>query len=279
MMLLILAWAQNPPLPEGVKAVRDVEYARIGEVALKLDLYVPAKPGPLVVWIHGGGWRGGDKRACPLLWMAGEGYTVASVNYRLTDQAIFPAQIHDCKGAIRWLRAHAGEHGYTAERVGVGGGSAGGHLVALLGTTGGVKELEGDVGGNVEHPSRVEAVLDLFGPADFSAFSDSSARAARPDSPEALLLGGTIKEKGELARLASPAAHVGEGDAPILILHGTEDPTVPVSQSKLLHAAYQKAKLDSTLELIDGAKHGGPAFGDEKRRGLIKAFFDRTLKR
>jgi acetyl esterase/lipase len=221
----IAALAQGAPLPQGVRALRDLEYAKIGATSLKLDLYLPEKPGPLVVWIHGGGWRAGDKRQCPLTFLAAEGYAVASVNYRLTDAAVFPAQIHDCKGAIRWLRARSGEHGYDAARVGVGGGSAGGHLAALVGTSGGVAELEGDVGGNRERSSRVQAVLDLFGPSDFTAFVAASERAARPDSPEALLLGGPVAEKKELARLAGPVTHVGEGDPPILILHGSKDPT------------------------------------------------------
>lgn len=263
---------------EGVKALLDLEYAKVGERSLKLDLHLPAKPGPLVVWIHGGGWRGGDKKQVPLKFLTESGYAVASVNYRLSDAAIFPAQIHDCKAAIRWLRARAKDHGYDATRVGVGGGSAGGHLVALLGTSADVKELEGDVGGNLDQSSRVQAVLDLFGPADFHAFVMSSERAAKTDSPEALLLGGPVSEKKELAKLASPVTHVGEGDAPILILHGTDDPVVPASQSKLLHEAYTKAKLDSKLELLEGSKHGGPEFNDAKRRAMIREFFDRHLK-
>jgi acetyl esterase/lipase len=154
---------QAPPVP-GVRALRNVEYARVdGNRPLYLDLYLPEKPAaptPLVVWIHGGGWVGGSKNNCPPLSMVSKGFAAASVEYRFADVAPFPAQIHDCKGAIRFLRANAAKYNLDPNRIGAWGASAGGHLVALLGTGVAVKELDGNVGGNLEYSSRVQAVCD-----------------------------------------------------------------------------------------------------------------------
>ena len=124
---------------------------------LLLDLYLSTKAKirqPVIVWIHGGGWSKGSKNGCPAIPLSAEGYNVVSINYRLTDEASFPAQIDDCKGAIRWVRANANKYGFDPDRIGVWGSSAGGHLVALLGTSGGVKEVEGDVGDNETFSSR-----------------------------------------------------------------------------------------------------------------------------
>lgn len=157
-LVAMLAWASlavaqdrpkqpaPPRLPKGVQAVRDLPYVESGHDRNRLDLYLPEKAEgrlPLVVWIHGGGWLAGSKDNCKALMMATKGYVVASINYRLSQHAVFPAQIEDCKGAIRWLRAHADKYHIDPKHVGVWGGSAGGHLVALLGTSGGVKDLEG----------------------------------------------------------------------------------------------------------------------------------------
>ncbi len=153
----------------GMKFLRDVPYIEDGHERHLLDLFLPAKAAgrlPLVVWIHGGGWQAGSKEGCPAQWLVGKGYVVASINYRLSQHAVFPAQIEDCKAAIRWLRAHSAEYAIDPDRIGVFGGSAGGHLVALLGTTGNVKDLEGN-GGNLDQSSRVQCVVDWYGPTDF----------------------------------------------------------------------------------------------------------------
>src|SRR5687768_12543691 len=165
--------ARRMPLPAGTQTKYDLPYVENGKSSQSLDLFIPAgatadKPLPLVVWIHGGGWRQGDKARCLALPLLAHGYAVASINYRLSGEAQFPAQIHDCKAAIRWLRANAKEHGIDADRIGVWGSSAGGHLVALLGTSGDVKELEGELG-NAGVSSRVQAVCDFFGPAELSS--------------------------------------------------------------------------------------------------------------
>jgi len=270
-------------VPEGVKALRDVEYARADGTSLLLDLYVPEegpdKALPLVVWIHGGGWRAGSKEGCRALPLAGEGYVVASINYRLTHEAVFPAQIFDCKAAIRWLRAHAQEYHIDPDRVGVWGSSAGGHLVALLGTSGDVKALEGDLG-NPEQSSRVQAVCDWFGPTDFLTMRQQASErrrrldAARP-SAELQLIGGTIDERRGLAVLASPVTYVSEDDPPFLIAHGDSDPVVPVQQSQLFHDALKKAGVDSALLVLEGQGHGFRSRGPHE---AAVAFFERTLR-
>jgi acetyl esterase/lipase len=275
--------AQSAPTPAGVEVLRDVEYAKVGETSLKLDLYLPKrgegepKPG-LIVWIHGGGWAGGNKSGNPMAWLTGHGYAMASIAYRFSDVAKFPAQVHDCKGAIRWLRANADKHGFDATRIGVSGASAGGHLAALLGTSGDVKELEGDVGGNLDHSSRVQAVVDYCGPTDFELFAQTADWINRPNSLVANLLGGVVAEQTQQARAASPAHHVGEGDAPLFAIHGDRDPLVPVTQAVRLHERYQAAGLKSSLDVIPGVGHVGAEFWDARRRGLIERFFEESLK-
>lgn len=177
---------------------KDLEFANVDGHSLKLDLYLPAevKDAPLVVWIHGGGWSGGSKNGCPISWLTDDGYAVASISYRLTDKAIFPAQIHDCKAAIRWLRANAEKFGYSTAKVGVSGSSAGGHLAALVGTSGDVKELEGTVGGNLDQSSRVDAVVDFYGATDFVLRSKTQPhRANKEGSVVYRLLGGGADQK------------------------------------------------------------------------------------
>ncbi len=180
-------------IPDGVDVIRGIEYAKAGEHSLKLDVYTPsAKPGtdkpaplPVIIWIHGGGWESGTRSACPAAQLVPHGYAAVSISYRFSQVAPYPAQIHDCKAAVRWVRAHAKEHNIDPARIGVWGASAGGHLVALLGTSGGDAELEGSIGGNVEHSSRVQAVCNWFGPTDLiklcrMAGGETAAEAALP---------------------------------------------------------------------------------------------------
>ncbi len=274
-----------PRLPEGTKAYRDLEYVKGGHERNKLDLYVPEKsPGPLpvIVWIHGGAWLSGDKNNPPALLFVTRGYAVASINYRLSQHAKWPAQIEDCKAAIRWLRANATKYHLDSEHIGVWGASAGGHLVALLGTAGDVKELEGK-GGNTEQSSRVQAVIDWFGPSDFMTIAgqappDSRIDHAAADSPEAKLLGGRIQDNKDKAAKASPVAYVNKKAAPFLIIHGNKDNVVPYAQSVELAEALKKAGVEVTLKKIEGAGHGGPQFNSAENRKLIVDFFDKHLK-
>ncbi|MBI5381649.1 MAG: alpha/beta hydrolase [Opitutae bacterium] len=273
------AGAIPPAVAEKFQIERDVVYAEPAGHPQKLDLFVPksgAGPFPLIVWIHGGGWQNGSK-ANPggALRLSGGDYAVASIDYRLTHVAIFPAQIEDCKAAIRWLRTHAAQYRLDPERIGVWGSSAGGHLVALLGVTGETKEF--DVGAHLDVYSRVQAVCDYYGPADLTRFGGGEYMS-RPDSPEAKLLGGQPQENLEKAKRASPIAYVASTAAPMLIVHGTADPVVPVAQSQWFYDALKAAKADAQLHLIPNAKHGGPEFGTPEVTGKIRAFFDLHLR-
>jgi acetyl esterase/lipase len=266
----------------GIKAMRDTEYAKVGNKSLLLDLYVPEKadaPLPLIVWIHGGAWLGGDKAGGPAMPQLKRGYAVASINYRLSQEAIFPAQIHDCKAAIRWLRAHAKENNLDPKRVGVWGSSAGGHLVALMGTSGDVKELEGDEG-NLDQSSRVQAVCDWFGPTDFCqmaahALPDSKLDHDAAGSPESKLIGGPIQENKDKVAKANPIPYVSKDDPPFLIMHGDKDPLVPHHQSEILAEALRKAGVQVTFETVKGAGHG---FGGPEVIKTVEEFFDKHLK-
>jgi acetyl esterase/lipase len=234
------------------------------------------KPLPMIVWVHGGAWLAGSKEgAGPALAFVRKGYAVASINYRLSQHARFPAQIEDCKAAIRWLRANAKSYGLDPDHIGVWGASAGGHLVALLGTSGDVKDLEGK-DGPADQSSRVQAVVDWFGPTDVTKMGGSHDG---PDSPESKLLGGPVQENREKAERANPIAYVSNDDPPFLILHGDRDATVPFSQSELLEEALRKAGVDVTFRPVKGAGHGGREFSSEENRKLVEEFFDKHLKK
>ncbi|HYO84429.1 MAG TPA: alpha/beta hydrolase [Bryobacteraceae bacterium] len=265
----------------GAAEHRDLVFSKTPQKDLALDLYVPdgvSKP-PLVVWIHGGAWRTGSKAEPPALFLITKGYAVASISYRLSQDAIFPAQIRDCKSAIGWLRAHADMYGYDASRVGVWGASAGGHLAALLGTSGGVAELEAR-NGSTPLSSRVHAVVDYFGPTDLPAMSKFPGKMDHdaPDSPESQLLGGPVQQKKDKAARANPITYVSRDDPPFLIVHGDADPLVPMNQSELLDAALRTAGVPVTFRRLSGAGHGGPQFETPEILDQITRFFDAHLK-
>jgi acetyl esterase/lipase len=270
------------PVSEGVRTLRNLEYACVGERPLLLDLYMPeSAPGPLplIVWVHGGAWLGGDKSDCPAVPWTRLGYAVASIGYRFSGEAIFPAQIEDCKAAVRWLRAHSGEYGLDPHRFGAWGASAGGHLVALLGTAAHVREWE-SVGEHREVSSGVQAVCDWFGPSDLTEMSafPSVIDHDAPDAAEALLIGGPVQQNKEKAARANPITYVTPDAPPFLIQHGDRDDIVPINQSELLYAALREASVEVTYDVIEGAGHGGPEFGSERVLGAVQEFFDRQLK-
>jgi len=252
----------------------NIAYVPNGSERQKLDLYLPATGTnlPLIVWIHGGAWMEGSKEKPPGLGFLRHGFALASINYRLSQDAIFPAQLMDCKAAIRWLRAHASENGIDPSRIGVWGASAGGHLVALLGTTGDVKEF--DAGENSGVSSRVQAVCDWFGPTDFT----KDPEADTPDSPIVRLLGGSIAKNIQKAQSANPISYITKDDPPFLIMHGEKDPVVPLAQSQLLADALQKAGVHVTLHVVPGAGHGGPEFRAPEERERLFVFFLKNLK-
>lgn len=264
-----------------VERHQDLVYAEIDGHQLHLNLFVPKnvmRP-PLVVYIHGGSWRAGSYQKCSIDWLAEEGFAVASIAYRFSDVARFPAQIHDCKGAIRWLRAQADRYGYDAARIGVAGSSAGGHLAVLLGTSGGVADLEGDVGGNLDQSSRVAAVVDYFGPTDFVLRGKTHhARANAPESGTYQLLGGAAVDDDDRARRASGVTYVTADDPPLLILHGDKDKTVYMDQSESIRDAYLKAKLPVELIVVPGGGHGGAAFQSKDNRRRVREFLNGRLR-
>lgn len=262
----------------------DLEYARVGDRSLRLDLYLPdegARPLPLIVYIHGGAWRAGDKAHPRALRTIAEGYAVASVGYRLSHEAIFPAQIHDCKAAVRWLRANAATYGLDPYRFAAWGESAGAHLAALLGVSAGVPEIEGTLG-HPEQPSAVSAVCGWFGPSDFLRMNDIPGVQDHdaPDSPESQLIGAPIQTRPDLVARANPITYVRRTAPPFLLMHGTADRVVIPSQSELLHAALIEAGVSSTLILLGGLSHGFP--GEHGRWGeifgYVSAFFRATLR-
>ena len=272
------------PVASSVKGAEptqaDVVYATLDGRDLTLDLYLPKqeeKP-PLVVYIHGGSWRTGSHNKCLTSWLCDEGFAVASISYRFSQEAVFPAQIHDCKAAVRWLRGHASEFGYDATRIGVAGTSAGGHLALLMGTTGGVNEYEGTIGGNADQSSSVQAVADFYGPTDFILRSKNQPAKTEPeDSPVCQLIGGPVSENENQARFASPVYQVSEGDAPLLIIHGDKDTTVYLDQSQRMEETYRKAGLEVALEVVPGAGHGGEAYSAPDLRKIVAAFFKKHL--
>lgn len=254
------------------KVLRDMEYVPSGHERNRLDLYLPDQAGlplPVIVWVHGGGWRGGDKASCPVSSFATNGYAVAAINYRFSQHAIFPAQIYDCKAAIRWLRANAGKYGLDSEDIGAWGSSAGGHLVALLGTTTNAKDFDGP-GGHADQSSRVQAVVDWYGPTDFLTVGAKDTRAS--------LLGGDAQAVRERAIQASPMTYVTGAAAPFLIMHGDEDKTVPLAQSQVFAEALRAAGADVTLVILPGAGHGGAEFASPVNLNRVEQFFAKHLK-
>jgi arylsulfatase len=267
-------------LPPGVKRTANVKYSTPPTGALLLDLYLPEKPAarplPVVLWIHGGGWKAGSKENCPLVWLAAEGHAVVSIDYRLTYAATWPAQLDDSRAAIRWVRDNAATYGLDASRVAVAGGSAGGHLAAVVGT------LAAPAGETTS--SRVNAVIDLYGPSDLPTMPPnvpgptvSEADLAKANG--AKLLGGIVRDRPELARQASALYHVSADDPPFLILHGDRDPQVPLEQSQRLHAKLQAAGVSSELRVLPGAGHGGKEFSAPEIKEAIRAFLQRALAR
>jgi acetyl esterase/lipase len=273
-------------LPDTVKLEADIPYAGTDNPRQRLNLLLPKtprddKPLPVIVYIHGGAWLGGDRAGGHgklAAYVADGEYAGVSVGYRLTNDAIWPAQIHDCKAAIRWVRANAKKYNLDPDKIGVVGESAGGHLVALLGTSGGNKDLEGDLGAYKDVSSRVQCVVDQFGPADILAMKDGRSSIAHdaPSSPEGKLLGGRVSEKKDAAKAASPVTYVAADNPPFLIIHGNKDPLVPYSQSEKLSELLKKAKVDCCFVTVDGAGHGG--FRNPEVQKRERQFFDKYLR-
>ncbi|GAB4110368.1 MAG: hypothetical protein Fur005_01860 [Roseiflexaceae bacterium] len=265
--------------PSSVQAYRDLAYVQNGHKRQRLDLFVDRDRDrqPLIIWIHGGAFRMGSKEDdVPLEYLA-KGYAIASLNYRLSQHALFPAQIEDCKAAVRFLRAHAEEYRLDPQRFAAWGSSAGGHLVAMLGTTGGNTTF--DVGEHLDCSSRVQAVIDYFGPTDFLQMDRQRLPHGMlhdtPDSPESQLVGGPIQQHPERVAQANPITHISGDLPPFLIIHGDSDPLVPYQQSVILHEALQAAGGQSAFYTVAGGGHGH--FSDPMVAALTRSFLQQTL--
>ena len=266
------------------RARKDLVYATIGGKNLALDLYMPANAAapPLVVWVHGGRWMNGTKADVPTEFVE-HGIATASVDFRQSTEARFPAMVHDIKAAIRFLRAKASEHGYRADRIAIAGSSSGAHLAALVGVTNGHKELEGTVGTFGSQSSAVQAIVSYYGASNLTTILAQSTPYGVGVRKPALqsLLGALPEDARELATLASPVMHVDRNDPPLLLLHGDQDPQMPINQSHELEGAYEKLGLDVFFDVVHGAAHGDgdgePRFFSKERVERAVAFLRRTI--
>jgi len=276
------ALAQPASVRAGYTLTADIPYATIDGHELKLDLYLPssAKNPPLLVWVHGGRWLRRSKADILTTAFVEDGYAMASLDFRLSPDAKFPAQIHDIKGGIRFLRAQAAQFGYDATRIGILGSSSGGHLVALVGTTNGHRGLEGTVGGYQDYSSDVQAIVSYYGASNLTTILAQSTPFGVGERAPALelLLGGLPEQQVALARLASPVFHVDVQDPPLLLLHGDQDPQMPINQAHELHGAYKAHGLQAHFDVVHGAEHGGPQFVDDERNRLVREFLDKHLR-
>jgi len=276
------AFAQEASDSSSYGLTSDILYGVVDGQELKLDLYMPAgeiRP-PLLVWVHGGAWERRSKETILTTEFVDSGYAMASIDFRLSGDAIFPAQVHDIKAAIRFLRRVAPVHGYDATRVGIFGSSSGGHLAALVGVTNGHEELEGNVGDDLDQSSDIQAIVSYYGAANLTTILKQSTAVGLAERAPALdlLLGGSPEARLRLATLASPVFHVDTNDPPLLMLHGDQDPQMPINQSHELHNAYEQHDLDVEFLVIHGGDHGGAPFLDSRRMALVKSFWDSQLR-
>lgn len=269
-----------------VEVKLDQPYAGNTNPKQMVDVYLPKKrnsdkPLPVIAMIHGGGWVNGDRISYAALGiqLARTGdYAAVGVGYRLSKEAHWPAQVYDCKAAIRWIRAHAKEYNLDADKIAVWGSSAGGHLSALLGTSGDVKELEGGLGPNTSFTSRVQCVVNLCGPEDFTKalMFDKEGKPNWNDDAVSGLLGGNAQEKHAEAVAASPVTYVTKDDPPFITFHGTKDLRVAFLHAEAIHAALKKAEVPSLLVPITDGGHGSVNHPEVKVRG--QQFTDKILR-
>ena len=252
---------------------RDLEFAKVDvfdrpqKRSLFLDVYLPdsapSSPPPLVVWIHGGGWREGSKSRPPIRRLVAAGFALASISHRLSSEAIFPAQIHDCKAAVRWLRAHAEQLGYDGERIGVVGASSGGHLALLLATTGRSGKLDGDIGDFLGISTEVHCVATYFAPTDFVLRARTQPDIVYTEKVGSFALLGGVRLGEVDKRLeieAGPVQYVDQHSPPLLAYHGTADTLVLPDQSQRIVDCYRRSHRPAELVLLEGREHGGADF-------------------
>lgn len=257
----------------------NIVYGTVDGRDLLVDTYIPARGDnpPLLVWVHGGAWRSMDKERVPIMSFLDHGYALASVDFRLSGEAPFPAQIHDIKAAVRYLRANA--KGYDANRIVLVGASSGGHLAALAGVSDGDTALEGTIGDYLETSSGVQTIVSYFGASNLTtilAQSTPHGLSVRIPSLD-LFIGGQPEAIPDIARQASPIFYVDANDPPLHMLHGDQDPQMPINQSHELQHAYEQAGAVVQFDVVHGGAHSGPAFWDEERSALVRKFLDENL--
>jgi len=260
--------------PTRVEIRRDLVYAEIDGKTLQIDLYMPrdvpegTRP-PIVLWMHGGSWMFGTHHDCRIDWLAEEGYAVASVAYRTSLEAKWPAQLEDSRTALRWVRENADAYGYSADRIAAAGMSSGAHVALMLG----LDEADGGTPG-------LDAVISYYGPTDLKDLSNDYVFADWPGYPIRNLLGSSVKEDPDRAIGASPYYRINPAAPPVLLIHGEDDFVVPVAQSTRFHEAYVDANLDSQLVMVADAGHygGSQYFGRNGPRKPVLEFLRRTLR-
>ncbi len=271
------------PKPANVRIYSDIAYAPNAHARQKLDLYlpspVPGEPMPLIVYIHGGGWKKGSKADGRrfAFRMVAQKYAVACIDYRLSSDEPFPGPLEDCKTAIRWLRTNAARYRIDPYRIGAMGVSAGGYLAVMLGVTRDTQLFE--LGEGLNQPRSVLAVCDFFGPSDLRQLYEYSVTAQTPQADEiAQLLGGDPRVQQLQARKSNPLTYLSGNASAFLLIHGTNDTVVPPAQSQLLFDAFAKQNLPVHLHLIHDAGHTGPAFVETRINVVVDEFFARFLK-
>lgn len=260
--------------------ILDLVYATVAGKALALDLHLPqdARHPPLVVYVHGGAWAAGNKSEYPAFLVA-RGFAVASLDFRSTNDAPFPADVHDIKAGIRFLRAKAAEYGYRDDRIAIAGASSGGHLAALVGVTNGDRALEGTEGDYLGQSSSVQAIVSYFGASDLTTILAQSTPHGLSVRVPALkrLLGSSPDLVPELARQASPIFHVDHSDPPILLLHGDQDIQMPLNQLYELQWAYEQAGLHPEVLILHGVGHVAEPFFTGVPAERVVQFLRRTI--
>ena len=260
--------------------MRNIRYVENGHFNQVLDLFLPDppsdKPLPLMIWIHGGEYRFGTHHDPSVAFLVNEGFAVASIQYRFSQHAIWPAQGYDSKAVVRYLRAHAAEYNLDPDHFGIGGWSAGGHLAAFVGTCGDVSDMEGDLG-NADISSRVQAVVVQYGPTDFTLPDQQSGPGSSVTSE---LFGGPVQERLELAATANPLTYIDAHDPPFLIMHGDNDQLVSLVHSVILAQTLIDTGIEEvTMQTLAGAGHAGPEFLSEQSLRIMTEFLSRKLKR